>query len=283
MRHFTSAQKLQARNADLHSFLLKHHGSQFKVEGNSLRMRSNHSISIKAGYHGYVDFATGETGNSIDFLVKHLGYHVDEAIFALIEAEHQNSTGVVCQETTEKTAEFPAQTNHCKNLYAYLLRRGISQSTVNTLLKNKLIYQSQGNNNIVFVNSEKDWGELRGTRTDIQFHGIVRNSRHDGFWEVKTDNESNTAYVCESAIDAISLLELHSMENDELSASYISIGGVAKQPAIDRIKKIYKTVIIAVDNDEAGKDCRDRNDDCRHLIPKNKDWNDDLREIRKFG
>ena len=244
-------------------------------------MRSNHSISIKAGYHGYVDFATGETGNSIDFLVNYLGYQVDEAIFALIGAEYQNSTGVVSQETREKTAEFPAQANHCKNLYAYLLRRGISQNTVNTLLKNKLIYQSQGNNNIVFVNPEKDWGELRGTRTDISFHGIVRNCRHDGFWEVKTDNESNTAYVCESAIDAISLLELHSMENDELSTTYISIGGAAKQSAIERIKAKYKTVIIAVDNDEAGQTCRNRNAECRSIIPEKKDWNDDLLEIKR--
>lgn len=281
MRHFTQAQKLQARNADLHSFLIKKHGSQFKIEGNSLRMRSNHSISIKAGYHGYVDFATGETGNSIDFLVNHLGYQVDDAIFALVGDEYRDFTPVVRQETREEKADFPEKAENCKNLYAYLLRRGISQNTVNTLLRKKLMYQSQGNNNIVFINSEKDWGELRGTRTDKPFHGIVRNSRQNGFWEIKTSEESSIAYVCESAIDAISLLELHSIDNEEMIASYISIGGVAKQPAIDRIKNMYKIVILAVDNDTAGQECRDRNADCRYIIPKNKDWNDDLRGVRR--
>lgn len=36
------------------------------------------------------------------------------------------------------------------------------------------------------------------------------------------------------------------------------------------------SAVIAVDNDKAGEDCRQRNPDRRHLIPAGKDWNEDL-------
>ena len=38
-----------------------------------------------------------------------------------------------------------------------------------------------------------------------------------------------------------------------------------------------KKVVLAVDNDAAGQGCRDRNPMLESIIPKNKDWNDDLK------
>jgi len=45
-----------ARHADLYAFLMKYHNSDFKTEGDSIRPKSNHSISIKKNYNGYKDF-----------------------------------------------------------------------------------------------------------------------------------------------------------------------------------------------------------------------------------
>ena len=59
-------------------------------------------------------------------------------------------------------------------------------------------------------------------------------------------------------------------------AAYFSIGGVANQKAIDRIKANFPQAVLAVDNDQAGQKCRERNRDMKHLIPFKKDWNDDL-------
>ena len=92
-------------------------------------------------------------------------------------------------------------------------------------------------------------------------------------------SSAETVYVCESGIDAISLYELHRMDGHDTNAWYASIGGVAKQKAIDRIKNKYffnENVIIAVDNDEAGEKCRTRNPDLKSIIPIHKDWNEDL-------
>ena len=66
-------QVASARCADLYDFLIKYYDSKFKHEGDSIRPKDNHSISIKKGYHGYKDFSTGDTGNSIDLLMKNIG------------------------------------------------------------------------------------------------------------------------------------------------------------------------------------------------------------------
>ena len=65
--------------------------NDFVMEGRSIRMLDNHSISIREGQTGYRDFATDESGNSVDFLVRYMGYELDDAIFALCrntEEEH---------------------------------------------------------------------------------------------------------------------------------------------------------------------------------------------------
>ena len=108
-----------------------------------------------------------------------------------------------------------------------------------------------------------------------QFHGVVPNCRHDGFWWFRTSKDAKIAYVCEAAIDAISLYVLHKSQGNMDDAYYISIGGAAKQSAIDRVKKSMRTV-IAVDNDPAGSDCRKRNAECECIIPMHKDWNEEL-------
>ena len=58
-----------ARRADLYTFLVTQHPGdivQDRHDRSSVRLRDNHSISIKQGYTGYTDWATGETGNSLD-------------------------------------------------------------------------------------------------------------------------------------------------------------------------------------------------------------------------
>ena len=52
-----------------------------------------------------------------------------------------------------------------------------------------------------------------------------------------------------------------------------------KQPAIDRLKR-HTRVILAVDNDEAGSECRKRNSELESIIPNHKDWNEDLLQGR---
>ncbi|MCI9077413.1 MAG: DUF3991 domain-containing protein [Lachnospiraceae bacterium] len=272
-----------ARCADIYAFLTKHHNSGFVCEGDSIRPKNNHSISIRKGYNGYKDFATGETGNSIEFLTNHMGYTFVDAVQAL-----SNGSPTACSMDTQQNgikavpAKFPEPVDgKFKNLFAYLLNRGISVETIQMLVGQKIMYQERVRNNIVFINMERDFAELRGTYTfGKPFHGIVPGSRHDGFWWFRNSPNASKCYICEAAIDAISLYELHKMQGNKEEAYYISIAGVAKQPAIDRLKKSKYHLVISVDNDDAGQQCRDRNPGLEYILPKYKDWNEDLQAIR---
>ena len=306
--------KYKAIRADLSNYLITHHPEAFTLEYGSLRMKGNHSLSIKLGFPGYYDFGTGEGGNSLQFLVNYMGYDEETAIAALTEGlteEISPAIDIMLNRKVEKLPpEFPEVTKESfKRIFAYLRGRAIPYDTTEKLVKAALLYQDH-RNNAVFINKAMDWAEIRGinpvadarcgkrgycprfenadhqwcahmdTCVDYQkdpFHIIAKNSREDGFWWFNKGENPEVCYVCEAAIDAISLYELHKRE-DIGPAIYASIGGVGKQKAINRIKR-FKKVIIAVDNDEAGAACRDRNSDIESIIPLNKDWNEDLREI----
>lgn len=293
MKQFTKEQMQKARITNLYDFLLKNHPDAFTREGDSLRMKSNNSISIKRGFCGYTDFSNGDKGNSVDFLTKHMGYSLDAAVFALIDGNyipsiHESNSQE--KQTTAKTLsddslpQFPEPiSGPYRNLFAYLLGRGISQETIQMLADKNLIYQEAEHNNIVFANGCRDWGEIHGTFTqgDKSFHGMVKNSRSDGFWSFRTCEDKTklrVAYICEAAIDAISLYEIHVAKQQTYNyeeAVYISIGGASKQATIDRVKEFIK-IVIAVDNDAAGSECRKRNVETESAIPRLKDWNEDL-------
>lgn len=272
-----------ARHTDLYAFLVKYHNSDFKTEGDSIRPKSNHSISIRKGYSGFKDFATGETGNSIEFLTNHMGYTFVAAVQAL-----SNGSAATCSMDTQQNgtktvpSKFPEPVDgKFKNLFAYLLNRGISATTIQMLVEQKIIYQEKARNNIVFINMERDFAELRGTYTfGKSFHGIVPGSRHNGFWWFRTSKNASKCYICEAAIDAVSLYELHKMQGNKEEAYYISIAGVAKQPAIDRLKGSKYHLVIAVDNDDAGQQCRNRNPELEYVLPMHKDWNEDLQVLK---
>lgn len=317
MQHFSKEQIRQARKANLYDFILRYHSGDFKMYGTSIHPKINRSLSIKQGYCGYVDFATDEKGNSVDFLTKHLGYQLDDAVFALCNEGYHliPSTQERQQIRLEKTSpQFPKPIEASyKQLFAYLMSRCIATETIKMLIGLKIIYQDTYNN-IVFINSDRDWGELRGTntyadarclhRSECQefreskygwcsymnyckrykknaYHRMVANSRDDGFWWFKIgDGISEKVYVCEAPIDSISLYELHRLNDVKENAVFVSIGGVSKQKAINRLKQ-HSRVILAVDNDNAGAECRKRNSDLECIIPRLKDWNDDLKAFLK--
>lgn len=284
MSNSVSQDQIQAaRRTDLYTFLLKYHDCNFTHENNSIRPKDNHSISIKQGYCGYKDFATDETGNSIEFLTNHMGYTFVGAVQALT-----NCSAIDYSSDRQKNGiktvppKFPAPVNGIyKNLFAFLTDRDISAETIQMLISEKIMYQEKEKNNIVFINAERDFAELRGTYTfGKPFHGVVANCRHDGFWWFRTSKKATTGYICEAAIDAISLYELHKMHGNKEPAYYISIAGVAKQPAIDRLKRSKLDLILAVDNDDAGQRCRNRNLDLEYILPMQKDWNEDLQSSK---
>lgn len=284
-----------ARRADLYTFLVTQHPGdvvQDKHDRSSVRLRDNHSISIKQGYTGYTDWATGETGNSLDLLVRHMGYTLTDAVLALTR------TVVTLPVTrrrdpprptiTSSTPELPAPyAGRYRQLLAYLTQtRGLPIETVQQLIDRGLLYQDAAHNNAVFVNAARTYAEIRGTLSSVPYHALAPNSDYYACWwfvggpsGISIDTPCDTAMVFESAIDAISLYAILHSCGDEPVTRYCSIGGVGNQQRIDLIRQHHRKTILAVDNDAAGRDCLRRNPDLPTMIPENKDFNADLLAI----
>ena len=65
----TREQIQTARKANLFNFLCTHHADEVETDrnGKTLRLSKNHSISIKADYSGFLDFASGEKTSDMIF------------------------------------------------------------------------------------------------------------------------------------------------------------------------------------------------------------------------
>lgn len=280
----TKEQVRAARRADLYRFLDQCHPNEVRREGDSLRLADNHSVSIKRGYTGFYDFGTGDSGNAIECLVEYFGYDFTEAVTALCGGGAPIPPKPI-QPKAPAPFILPAPVLGAPiQLTSYLTgHRWIPSEVVEYLLKTGLIYQEQNFNNIVFLNPERNYAELRGTVLDKPFRGIVPGSDLASFFWFKSHDLASVpdiAYICEGAIDAISLYCLHQVQGYAPNVLYCSIGGVANQQRIDAIKARIPTV-LAVDNDDAGQQCRERNPDCQVAIPRLKDWNDDWQEHQR--
>lgn len=285
----------RARGAPLYEFLVSNHMGLFRQCGSSLYMIDHDGIYIKQGFSGYNDFSSNEHGNPIDFLMSHLGYSFTDAVKALNgyflpstgngDADILSIDGNTVFQGNDPMAPIHlpvAAQKPYRNMYAYLIKRGIPVQLIRQLEEQNLIYQEHLTNNIVFLNKEKDYCELRGTFTyaEVPFHGC-RKTGPDRFWYMSgSGSKPQTAYVCEAAIDAISLYIIHKKARMAETSLYISIGGVANQKAILRVKGLLP-VVLAVDNDCAGDECRKRNPDIPSIMPVCKDWNEDLQKLTR--
>lgn len=270
----------RARRTDLADFLVANHPGEVTITGRCVHLKEYDSVYTRFGYCGYTRFSSMETGNSIDCLVRYLHYSFRDAVNALTSKGHMIPLDVPpvhhADENTFVIPE-PAGTPYSR-VFAYLTRqRCIPEEIILRLFREKLLYQEAKTGNAVFFSRDGSFCELRGTCSlnGQAFHGIRR--RHPAcFWSVKnTDQGVQRAFICESAIDAVSLMVLHMRKGYGEPSAYVSIGGVRNQQTINRIHASVP-VILAVDNDPAGQACRDRNPSLESLIPVLKDWNEDL-------
>ena len=268
-----------ARVTDLYSYLMDNHRDLVEVHGNSLQLVNNHSLSIKRGYSGYHDFATNDNGNSIDFLTKYLGYDFVTAVESLCTRSRVITKSETDFVAPKKEFVLPKYSNTNRQAIAYLEHRGIDRPLVDWLIDKGLCYQCEpieSRERVVFTNTEQNYCEIR--EIDGTKFCRVLGADKDYFWYFwqLSDNHSTgrptTCYITENAIDAISLYLLR-----REYAIYASIGGVGNYQRIRKAISMGLDTVIAVDNDESGKRCRDNFPECRYLIPEGKDWNEDLK------
>ena len=257
-----------ARQVDLYSYLLEFFPETVEpAKSQRLRNKQHQSLVITRG-RGYVHNSTGKHGNAIDYLMQYCGYSFVGAVSALCAFKSQPANS-----THKKTAlELPSPTQGpFRQLYAYLLKRGINRRLIDDLVHQNLLYQAAVTNNGVCISRSTDFSEIFGTLSDRRYKGVLQGSASDGYWSF---GNGPRCYVCESAIDAMSLFTL---KRD--AAVYCSMAGL-KRHSLQRIIAENSGVIIAVDNDEAGEKFAEAHSNITRIQPAAgcKDWNDECKK-----
>lgn len=298
MANVTREQIRAARCADLYEWIERFGGSEFRREGGSFRPIFNPSVSVKRGFSGYRDFATDETGNSVDFLTKYMGMDLVSAVQSLLKVSDEGFGIREAQNGLQaRTCGLPQPVQGAyRQLFAYLNQtRRIPAELIRKLIRERRIYQEKSHNNIVFVNPQRTFAEVHGTVKERKFHGIAPQSSQTGFWWFRSGPHVKCAYICEAAIDAMSLYVIHRylcfcakqkkdyavFDRLAVPALYVSIAGAANKQRVDAVRKGLgvRPVYLAVDNDDAGQRLRDAYRGAPgvfELIPQRKDWNEDL-------
>ena len=286
-----------ARQADLYSFLLKFHPDTVEADGRDrLRNKEHNSLVITKG-KGFIHNATGEKNNAITYLRNYLGYSFQDAVRALCAfsygqrfcAEEIHSGASKALQSAKKEA-FVAPTKidgRFSRTFAYLTNtRKIDAKIVQNLIDMGLLYETKFGDkyNAVFMSKHCDYAEVQGTLSygAARFKGTAKNSDEDGYWLYipnGSDSDIKKIYICESAIDAISLYQLQKMNNEETSfCGFLSNGGAKKDAAIERARKDFPNVefVVATDHDEAGNNFAIRHKELKRIVPTYHDWNDTL-------
>jgi len=189
---------------------------------------------------------------------------------------------------------LPEKTDNPSRMFAYLnTTRGIDRDIIWENYKNGNIYQSKDTNNCVFVGRDMDgtprYGTMRGTLSNKRFVKDCDSSDKSYGFVMRAKSETDTVFVFESPIDAMSYATIIKMEGGVYDGvDRLSLGGVSEK-SLDRYLSDnlhIKNVVLCLDNDDTGRDATTR---IRNSLsgranfssepPTNKDYNEDLKRL----
>jgi 5S rRNA maturation endonuclease (ribonuclease M5) len=164
--------------------------------------------------------------------------------------------------------------------FSYFDERGIDKTVVNSF-PSTIRQSSDGM--LLFRHIKKNVYLSGYEKKNAGYTGFSKGGKkgvcvfHDG------QNKVDNLVITETAIDALSKAQLDGLPE---STAYCSIGGTPSEEQIFQLAEIVKNnklrAIIAVDRDQGGEritqSIRTLLPDAEIVLPKKKDWNDDLKE-----
>lgn len=277
------------------------HQMGFTVQrvGSYYTLKEHDSVRIDPRKNKFVQNSTGISGSIIDFVMHFENLDKATAIDKL--AKHINASPLLpaqvksitpAQSTEKQPLVLPEKAKSMKNIFAYLINtRKIDSQVVSQWVKNGNLYQDT-HNNCVFVtydnNGKPNFASQRGTNTNKPFKADVIGSNYDTCHFI--NNNAPNLIIGEAVIDIMSVQTiLKSKGRDFNNYNYLSTNGTTKTHAVINALKSSNTdkVILATDNDNAGKEARnalralisefDKNIQIVDFVPQNeKDWNAEL-------
>ena len=222
----------EARQVDLLTYLKNYEPYELvEVCRNTYTTKSHDSLKISNGLWYW--FTKGVGGKSaIDYLIKVRNYTFINAVQTVlgnikIQAPIQYRQQ---EKNKEKHLKIPIKAINNDRAINYLLSRGIDKDIINYCVKNKLLYQEEKTNNVVFIGYNNDnipsYAFCRATNQERFMREATGSNKRYSF-KIKADKENNIVHLFESSIDLLSYATLLHLENKNWRAeNLLSLGGI---------------------------------------------------------
>lgn len=288
--NFTKEEREQARRTDLASFLISQ-GESVKKSGSEYEwFDGSQKVTIRGNlwYHQYEQ----KGGDAIDFVRRFYNKDYVGAVQLLLSQTGGNIVKSAQRERKQKPFKLPKRNDRMSRAFSYLLlTRGVDKEVLYEFVRKKMIYESAKYHNAVFVGYDLDGkprhAHLRGTVSNNAFKGNVSGSKPE--YSFHWNGTSNKLFLFEAPIDMLSFISMH--KENWKSHTYVASCSVSDRVLFQCLKDnpSIKRVYLCFDNDEAGQTANKRiaeklnklNIQNEILIPKHKDWNEDLTLLEK--
>ena len=287
---FTEEEKTAANEADIVNYL-QMQGETVTREGQEFAWQApSGKVSIRGNqwYSQYEQLG----GATVSFVRKFFGLSFPDAIKSILE----NAAGQVApsrhidKPIVEKNEfELPEKHTDMRRVFAYLIKeRLINREIVHNFASRGLIYEDSMHN-VVFLGTDENGvprhAQKRSTSPLSSFKQNVAGSAAEySFHHVGT---SDRLYVFEAPIDMLAFITMN--RNQWSDHSYVALASTADRAAIQMLRSYphIRTVYLCLDHDAAGIEGGYRIAESIHelgdwpvwrMFPKNKDWDEDLKE-----
>jgi hypothetical protein len=238
-------------------------------------------------------------GNTLDFLTKYEGKSFNDAMEILTgkEATYERAeVKTVIEKKDKSDFELPEKNDSFRRVMAYLTKtRALDSEIVLSQVKKGNIFEDKTHHNAVFVGRDTEgdprWAQKRSTLSDKKLV-LDQTSSDPNYPFTIGDTKSKYVIVTEAPIESLSIASLVKREGgDPYKNAILAIGG-AHDVGLEQYLKDHpqcKNICFALNNDNQGRESTNiykekyeaKGYNIQVAIPKNQDWNDDLKTLRQ--
>lgn len=262
----------QAKQIDLLTYFMNNNPSELvKKSPGTYSLKTHDSVIISNGL--WHRFSTNEAGKTaLDYLMKVEKMTLQEAVSSILNRDINTYTKTISEKNNEpKKIVIPEKAATNKAVIEYLKNRGIDEDIINACIEDKLIYQENKTNNVVFLGYDDQnnikYAGCRSTNEKKIMRDAKGSSKEFSFRLLSNIN-NDSLHIFESSIDLLSYATLLKLKGyDYKNQNLLALAGVyqssknienskvpiAVQKFLDKNKNI-KDIVLHFDNDRAGRE-----------------------------
>ena len=284
----SSAEKNLAKKANIASLLSNQGEKLEKQSGQYVWRKDGHKIVIKG--HIWFDFYAGEGGDALDLAMKYYSLPFREAVKWCLSGGINSVSDV--EVALKKGFRLPPAHRTNNRVIRYLtVDRGIDPDVLYRFIAKQMIFESEKYHDAVFVGfdtvGKPRHAHVRGSslKSNVKITLSGSDAGYSLHW---LSQYSDSLYCFESPVDMLSFITMNQL--NWKCNSYVASCSVSDKAILQCLNDSTKTktVYLCFDNDEAGQRANKAiaeklklmNIKNEILVPKLKDWNEDLLYLR---